>query len=177
MRNRLPFILPIAAFLVIALFLGIGLTLNPSELPSALINKPVPEFTLNELHDADQPFTPAQLKGQKWILNVWASWCVSCRYEHPLFNQLATTTDIVIVGLNYKDASDDAKQWLSERGDPYDYIPTDIEGDTGIELGVYGVPETFVIDEDSNIIFKHTGPVDLEVMETKILPLFTAKNS
>ena len=172
MSLKVGAIIPLAAFLVIAVFLGIGLTLNPSELPSAFINKPAPAFELTELHDESQKFSPQQLSGQRWILNVWASWCVSCRYEHPLFNQLAQHTDIPLVGLNYKDPSQDAKQWLQERGDPYTYIPVDREGGVGIEWGVYGVPETFVIDENGIVIFKHTGPVTLEVMEKDILPLF-----
>ena len=171
-KKSIPFVLPLVVFLVLALFLGIGLSLNPEQLPSTFIDKPAPAFELAELKVEDTTFTPDQLKGQRWILNVWASWCVSCRYEHPIFNQLAQQTAIPLVGLNYKDDSADAIAWLAQRGDPYTHIPTDIDGDVGIEWGVYGVPETFVIDEFGTIIYKHTGPVTVEVMEKDILPLF-----
>ena len=172
MKFKLQFVLPLFVFLVMAVFLGKGLYLDPSKLPSTFINKPSPGFTLPELHNDEAVFKPEQLLGQRWILNVWASWCVSCRYEHPLFNQLAQQTQIPLVGLNYKDQPDDARQWLAERGDPYTYIPTDLSGDIGIEWGVYGVPETFVINESGTIIYKNTGPISPEILENEILPLF-----
>ncbi|HAU67249.1 MAG: DsbE family thiol:disulfide interchange protein [Arenicella sp.] len=176
-KKSLPFVLPLAVFLVLALFLGIGLSLNPEQLPSTFIDKPAPAFELAELKVENTTFTPDQLKGQRWILNVWASWCVSCRYEHPIFNQLAQQTSIPLVGLNYKDEASDAVAWLAQRGDPYTHIPTDIKGDVGIEWGVYGVPETFIIDEFGTIIYKHTGPVTAEVIEKDILPLFDLSGS
>ena len=134
-------------------------------------------FELPELKLANsETFSPKQLLGQRWILNVWASWCVSCRHEHPLFNQLAQQTNIPIVGLNYKDDAAEAKQWLAERGDPYTFIPTDTAGKVGIEWGVYGVPETFVVDELGNIIYKHTGPITLNIVQAEIRPLFENNN-
>ncbi len=174
-KRSLPFVLPLAAFLLIAAFLGVGLLLNPAVLPSAFINKSAPEFVLPELKQANAEFAPSQLKGQRWLLNVWASWCVSCRYEHPILNQLAQQTDIPLVGLNYKDEAQAAIAWLAERGDPYAHIPQDTAGDVGIEWGVYGVPETFVIDEFGTIIYKHTGPVTVDVMQSEILPLLNVE--
>lgn len=163
---------PLLVFIVLAIFLGVGLTLNPKDLPSSLINKPAPHFELPRLYETNKAFTPAQLTGKRWLLNVWASWCVSCRVEHPLLNQLASSTSIPLVGLNYKDTNDKAIQWLAERGNPYDYIPVDQKGDVGIDWGVYGVPETFVVDESGVIIFKHTGPLNPKVIQDEILPLF-----
>jgi cytochrome c biogenesis protein CcmG/thiol:disulfide interchange protein DsbE len=169
---KIKFLAPLIAFILLCVLLGIGLTLNPQHIPSTRIDKPAPAFALPELYTPATQFAPEQLLGQKWILNVWASWCVSCRAEHPLFNQIATKTDITLVGLNYKDKSDEAVQWLAERGNPYDFIPTDLKGDVGIDWGVYGVPETFVIDEQGIVIYKHTGPVDIQAVEQEILPLF-----
>ncbi len=167
----IKFLLPFVGFIAIAIFLGIGLTLNPRDLPSALINKVAPPFNLNLLANPEQQFTPAELQGQRWMLNVWASWCVGCRVEHPILNEIASKTDILMVGLNYKDDPQAARQWLADRGDPYDRVPLDINGDAGIDWGVYGVPETFVIDENGLIIHKHTGPLDTAALE-EILPLF-----
>lgn len=169
---KAKFLIPLFIFLGIAVFLGIGLTLDPTKLPSTLINKPAPEFRVPELHNQSQTFAPSDLRGQRWLLNVWASWCVGCRVEHPLLNQLADQTDIKIVGLNYKDEEVNALQWLSQRGDPYKNVPVDREGDVVIDYGVYGVPETFVIDETGTIIHKHTGPLTAEALSQDILPLF-----
>jgi len=169
---KLKYIIPLIAFLAMALLLGIGLQLNPTELPSALINKPAPEFNLTLLEDQSKSFSPSDYKGKRWILNVWASWCVSCRYEHPLFNQIAASTSIPLVGLNYKDTAKDAQQWLNERGNPYIKVPLDLSGDAGIDWGVYGVPETFVINEEGNIIYKFSGPINPNILKKEILPLF-----
>lgn len=171
-KRNYRYLFPLLGFLTIATFLGIGLTLNPRDLPSTLIDKPAPAFSLQRLHNVDTSFSPDDLKGQRWLLNVWASWCVGCRVEHPLLNQLAQRTDIIMVGLNYKDDPNEARQWLTERGNPYSIIPMDIEGDVGIDYGVYGVPETFVIDEQGNVIYKHTGPLTVTAVEQDILPLF-----
>ena len=157
-----------------AILLGIGLTLNPRELPSTFINKSAPEFSLALLSTPQTKFSPSDCQGQRWILNVWASWCVACRVEHPLLNQLANNTNIPLIGLNYKDQANDAKQWLDDRGNPYIKIPMDISGDAGIDWGVYGVPETFVIDEQGIIIYKHTGPISAQILEQQILPLFAS---
>jgi len=166
---------PLIIFILLAIFLGIGLTLNPRELPSALLNKPAPAFELPILaanKNTQETFSPSQLLGQRWLLNIWASWCVACRHEHPLLNELAAKSNIIMVGLNYKDSDDKAQQWLQQRGNPYDYIPVDLVGDVGIDWGVYGVPETFVIDTDGTIIFKHVGPITPTILNEHIFPLF-----
>ncbi len=180
-KTRL-YIIPLLAFLGLATLLGIGLTLNPKELPSALINKQAPDFNLPLLNLSTEQvqattFSPTQYLGKRWILNVWASWCPSCRYEHPLFNQIASNTSIPLVGLNYKDKPEDASQWLAERGNPYNAIPSDINGDIGIEWGVYGAPETFVIDEQGHIIYRHAGPINARILEQEIAPLFPTLNA
>ena len=177
---KLKFLIPLIVFLTVSLFLGIGLFLNPKEIPSALIDKPAPDFNLPLLgENGDQNvanFSPNEMKGKRWILNVWASWCVSCRYEHPLFNQIAEQTDIPLVGLNYKDEANDARKWLVKRGNPYLKVPADLEGNVGIDWGVYGVPETFVIDEQGNIIYKFAGPINENIYLTEIKPLFDGLN-
>lgn len=176
---KLKFLVPLISFLAIALLLGIGLFLNPKELPSALIDKPAPEFNLAllEAENQDIRFSPTDMKGKRWILNVWASWCVSCRYEHPLLNRLARETDIPLVGLNYKDDPDDARKWLLKRGNPYSKIPMDIEGNVGIDWGVYGVPETFVIDEQGKILYRFAGPINENILTKEILPFFVDDKS
>jgi len=176
-KLNFKFIAPLIVFVLIAVFLGIGLTLNPKHLPSTKINKPAPSFQLALLSDSNTVFSPDDMKGQRWILNVWASWCVACRVEHPLLNEIATKTTIKLIGLNYKDEPEKAEQWLNVRGNPYYKIPVDITGDAGIDWGVYGVPETFVIDENGIIIYKHTGPVNATIVNTEILPLFSNKPS
>jgi len=175
---KLKFLIPLISFLAIALLLGVGLFLDPKELPSALLNKPAPEFRLALLDaqkgEADNTalFSPSQMKGKRWILNVWASWCIACRYEHPLFNQIAENTDIALIGLNYKDKTEDAVKWLEKRGNPYSKVVLDMEGNAGIDWGVYGVPETFVIDESGNIIYRFAGPINENIFNTEIWPLF-----
>lgn len=170
-QSRWTFLFPLLCFLVLAALLAISLTLNPRDLPSTLINKPAPNFELTRLYQ-NTMFSPHEMRGQKWILNVWASWCAGCRVEHPLLNQLAQQTSIPIIGLNYKDSADNAKQWLTQRGNPYAAIPVDDQGDVGIDYGVYGVPETFVIDEQGKVIYKHTGPLSVKALNQELLPLF-----
>ena len=170
-KIKLKFLVPLITFFVIAAFLGVGLTLNPRDLPSNKINKIAPPFTLDLLSVPSQQFSPNDLLGQRWILNVWASWCVACRTEHPILNEIANRTDIPLIGLNYKDKPADAKKWLAERGNPYYKIPMDINGNAGIDWGVYGVPETFVIDKNGLIIYKHTGPIDAQTVE-KMMSFF-----
>lgn len=170
-------LIPLIAFISLAVFLGIGLTLNPRALPSAMIGKPAPAFTLSSLSGSQSSVSPDDLKGKRWILNVWASWCVSCRYEHPLFNEIAEKTDIPIIGLNYKDDIDDARQWLKERGNPYLKVALDSNGDVGIDWGVYGVPETFVIDEQGLVVYKHAGPITADIVRQEIWPLFDSAMS
>ena len=167
----LKFIIPLVLFIIMAVFLALGLNLKPSEIPSPFINKPAPSFSAPKLDAPEQKLSPADLKGQVWLFNVWASWCVSCRAEHPILNQLAKQNAVVIVGLNYKDEPTDAKNWLETLGNPYDVSIMDQEGRIGIDYGVYGVPETFVIDKKGLIRYKHTGPVSDDDVQKIFLPL------
>lgn len=163
------FLLPLAIFVVVVAFLAVGLNLNPSEVPSPLVGRAAPEFRLPQLNTPQQAFGPDALKGEVWLLNVWASWCVSCRDEHPLLLRLSR--DLKIVGLNYKDQRADALAWLKRFGDPYVLSVSDVEGKTGIDYGVYGVPETYVIDRQGVIRYKHIGPITQEAIDKQILPL------
>jgi cytochrome c biogenesis protein CcmG/thiol:disulfide interchange protein DsbE len=165
------FLVPLAIFIVLVAFLGIGLGLNPREVPSPLINKPAPAFQLPQLHRPDQTFSQQDMKGRVWLLNVWASWCVSCREEHPLLVEFARTNVVPVYGLNYKDKPDDALAWLKQFGDPYALSIVDRDGRVGIDYGVYGVPETFVIDKQGAIRYKQIGPITPEALQNKILPL------
>ncbi len=167
----LKFLIPLLLFIVMAVFLGVGLKLNPKEIPSPLINKPAPAFSLPILAAPEKTLKPNDLLGKVWLLNVWASWCVSCREEHPLLIEFAQKQIAPLIGLNYKDESGAAKQWLENRGDPYLLSIVDADGRTGIEYGVYGVPETFVIDKKGLIRYKHTGPVAPGDIEKTFLPL------
>ncbi len=162
---------PLGIFLVLVGFLGVGLTLNPREIPSPLVGKMAPAFELPRLHEPSKNFSPAEMKGRVWLLNVWASWCVSCRDEHPLLVSLAKAKLVPIYGLNYKDPHEDALRWLKQFGDPYDMSVADVDGRTGIDYGVYGVPETYVIDKAGMIRYKHIGPVNRESLQNTILPL------
>ena len=163
--------LPVVVFAVLVAFLAIGLKLDPREVPSPLVNKAAPAFSLPLLAQPATTLTPQDLRGKVWLLNVWASWCVSCRIEHPLLVELAKAGTVALYGLNYKDKRDDAMQWLRERGDPYLQSISDADGRVGIDYGVYGVPETFVIDREGVIRYKQIGPITPEAQEKKILPL------
>ncbi|HYC35604.1 MAG TPA: DsbE family thiol:disulfide interchange protein [Usitatibacter sp.] len=165
------YLVPLALFVALVAFFAVGLTRDPREVPSPFIGKPAPAFTLAQLHEAQRAFTPADMKGKVWLLNVWASWCVSCRVEHPLLVQLARSGVVPIVGLNYKDKREDGVAWLAKFGDPYVLSVHDLEGRVGIDYGVYGVPETFVIDKQGVIRYKQIGPVTAEALEKKIMPL------
>lgn len=165
------FILPFVVFVVLAGFLFVGLNLNPREVPSPLIDKPAPAFTLPQLHEPAKQFSPADMKGKVWLLNVWASWCVSCREEHPVLMELASRNIVPIYGLDYKDKREDAELWLKKGGDPYVLSVADAEGRIGIDYGVYGVPETYVIDKQGVIRYKQIGPVTEQSLNEKILPL------
>ncbi len=165
------FLLPLAVFIVVVGFLGFGLKLDPREVPSPLIGKAAPPFTLPVLHTPDKTLSNADMKGQVWMLNVWASWCVSCREEHPVLVDLAKRKLVPIYGLNYKDKTDDAKAWLKRFGDPYVLSLVDAKGQIGIDYGVYGVPETYVIDRDGIIRYKKIGVVTPDTVRDKILPL------
>ena len=170
------YLIPLGLFIVLVAFLAVGLRLDPREVPSPLIDKPAPAFSLPDLNRPEQKVSPADLKGKVWLLNVWASWCVSCRAEHPVLNALAETGEVILVGLNYKDVKADARQWLQQRGDPYVASAFDADGRVGIDWGVYGVPETFVIDKRGRIRYKHTGPINREVVKDIILPLVRELN-
>ena len=173
---RLRFSLPLMAFLVMVVFLGIGLKLDPHEVPSPLINKPAPAFTLPQLHEPQKTFSPADMKGKVWLLNVWASWCVSCRQEHVYLTEFARDGSINLMGLNYKDEPAAAMQWLERLGNPYKISISDIDGMAGLDWGVYGVPETFIIDKKGIVRHKQTGPVDPTILQTIIMPLIEQLN-
>lgn len=164
-------LIPLLVFVVIVCFLWAGLSLNPREVPSPLIDKPAPEFALPKLREQGAIIRTADLRGQVWLLNVFASWCTPCLEEHPLLIDIARSNVVPLYGLNYKDQRPVALKWLRKHGDPYTGIMVDVEGRTGIEYGVYGVPETFVIDKLGVIRFKHIGPLTPQVLEEKIVPL------
>jgi cytochrome c biogenesis protein CcmG/thiol:disulfide interchange protein DsbE len=165
------FIWPFVIFVVLAGFLYVGLQLNPREVPSPLIGKPAPAFNLAQLHDPTKQFSPQQMKGQVWLMNVWASWCVSCRVEHPVLMALSRQNIVPIYGLDYKDKREDGMAWLRDGGDPYVLSASDVTGRIGIDYGVYGVPETYVIDKEGVIRYKQIGPVTQRSLHEKILPL------
>ncbi len=190
------FVWPLIGFIVLVVLLAVGLRLNPREVPSPLVGKPAPDFALPKLAAMDQTFSPKDMKGKVWLLNVWASWCVSCRQEHPILVEIAKNKAITLVGLNYKEVRGDgafdmdkisaeneralaverADTWLKRHGDPYALSVLDLDGRVGIDYGVYGVPETYVIDKQGVIRFKHIGPVTPDVFSGKILPLVAELN-
>ena len=171
LRRRAPYFVPVLIFVVIAVFLGIGLTLDPRKIPSPLIGKPVPEFRLPPVQGRSLGLASENLRGEVSLVNVFASWCVACREEHPLMMRIARERLVPLHGLNYKDRPLDAKRWLDELGDPYTRTGADIDGRVGIDWGVYGVPETFVIDREGRIAYKHIGPVTPAALKDTILPL------
>ena len=163
--------LPLGIFLVLAVFLAVGLGLNPREVPSPLIDKAAPAFRLSQLQDPAQTLGTDDLKGKVWILNVWASWCVACLDEHPILVEFSRQNVLPIYGLNYKDKREDALAWLGKHGNPYTLSIQDPDGRVGIDYGVYGVPETYVIDGKGVIRYKRIGPVTVQILQDKILPL------
>jgi cytochrome c biogenesis protein CcmG/thiol:disulfide interchange protein DsbE len=176
-KRFLRFLVPsLGIFLVLVWFLAKGLGLDPHELPSPLINKPAPAFELPQLEAPQGKFSPADMRGKVWLLNVWASWCVSCREEHPVLVALSKTGAVPIYGLNYKDSRDDGMRWLTQFGNPYVLSAFDGDGRVGIDYGVYGVPETYVIDKEGIIRYKQIGPVTPAVLDAKILPLVKELN-
>jgi cytochrome c biogenesis protein CcmG, thiol:disulfide interchange protein DsbE len=168
--NRRRFI-PLALFGVTAAFLAVGLTLDPRELPSPLIGKRAPAFALPLLHQPDKVFSHDEMLGTVWVLNVWASWCVSCREEHAALTALARAGGAPVVGLNYKDEAEQALAWLGRFGDPYALSLYDREGRLGMDYGVYGMPETFVIDRKGVVRYKRVGILTPEIVRERILPL------
>ncbi|MDP1693823.1 MAG: DsbE family thiol:disulfide interchange protein [Burkholderiaceae bacterium] len=173
----LRFIIPLAVFIVLVGFLAVGLKLDPREVPSPLIGKPAPAFALTRLDDAGKTLRRDDMLGQVWLLNVWASWCAACRDEHPHLVAFARTKRLPMIGLNYKDTRRDGLGWLARLGDPYNASLFDEDGRVGIDFGVYGVPETFIIDKQGVIRFKHIGAVTPEVIEKRILPLLKDLNA
>jgi len=169
--KRLWFLIPLGAFLALAIVLAVGLKLDPREVPSPLIDKPAPKFALARLDDAAKTVRLDDLKGKVFILNVWASWCVACREEHPILLDFAKKRVVPVYGLNYKDTRADASAWLARFGNPYDASFFDEDGRVGLDFGVYGVPETFVVDGNGVIRMKHIGPITPEVLTNKIEPL------
>lgn len=167
----LRFLLPLALFIGVVVFLFKGLSLNPREVPSPLIGKPAPAFVLPNLHAPEKTVSRDDLLGKVWMLNVWASWCAPCQEEHPLVIDIAQRKLLPVYGLNYKDQGPAARNWLARLGDPYQATIVDADGRVGIDYGVYGVPETFIIDRQGLIRFKHTGPLTPEVVRTRIEPL------
>jgi len=185
------FLIPMGLFVLLVGFLAVGLRLDPREVPSPLVGKAAPQFELPQLANPDMKFSPRDMQGKVWLLNVWASWCVSCRAEHPLLVSLAKQSTLPIVGLSYKEVRGDgeldagkippggelqlaqkrANAWLAARGDPYTLTALDLDGRVGIDYGVYGVPESYLIDKFGVIRYKHIGPVTREALDQKILPL------
>ena len=187
---KAKFLVPLLLFFGLAGFLAFGLTLNPREVPSPLIDKPAPSFKLARVDDPATAFALEEMRGQVWLLNVWASWCVACRQEHPLLVRMAKQKLVPVVGLNYKEVRGDgalnvrgmaleaetamaverARGWLSDHGDPYVLSVLDVDGRVGIDFGVYGVPETFLIDAEGRIRYKHIGPITPDSLQQVIMP-------
>lgn len=165
------FLWPLAIFVLLVGFLAVGLRRDPREVPSPLIGKPAPAFDLPVLHQSGKRFSPADMRGKVWLLNVWASWCESCRDEHPLLVELSRKGTLPILGLNYKDKPEDARLWLTRFGDPYQLSVADADGRIGIDYGVYGVPETYLIDAQGVIRYKRIGVITPALLQEKILPL------
>jgi|SRR5882724_2444711 len=175
--KSLRFILPLGIFAALVFVLWRGLSLNPTEVPSPLIDKPAPSFTLTRLDDAGKTLARDDMLGKVWVLNVWASWCVACREEHPLLVEFARSKSVPIIGLNYKDKRPDGLGWLSQFGNPYDASVFDGEGKVGIDFGVYGVPETFIIDKRGVVRYKQIGPLTPEIIKTRVQPLLKELNA
>ena len=167
----LKFILPVALFAGVAAALGVGLTLKPGDLPSMLINQPVPEFDLPPLLDRERGLASSDLAGEVRLVNFFASWCIACRTEHPLLNRINEQKIVPVYGINYKDKPDDAKAWLDRLGDPYSRSGADFPGRVGIDWGVYGLPETFIVDRESRIVYRHIGAISAADLDDCILPV------
>jgi cytochrome c biogenesis protein CcmG/thiol:disulfide interchange protein DsbE len=170
-KLRLSMLLPLSVFLLIAVLLGMGLFMDPKLVPSPLIGKPVPEFSLQPVQGRKPGLARQDLMGKVSMVNVFASWCVACRQEHPLLMQLSRQGVIPIHGLNYKDKPQEAADWLDSLGDPYTRTGADLDGRVGIDWGVYGVPETFIIDKAGRIAYKHIGPIAQKDWEETLQPL------
>ncbi|NNM81400.1 MAG: DsbE family thiol:disulfide interchange protein [Burkholderiales bacterium] len=168
---KAKFVIPLALFLILVVFLGVGLHRDPRMVPSPLIGKAAPNFDLTDVHDPSQRFSNKELLGKVWLLNVYASWCESCRDEHPLLVEFAGRKMVPIIGLDYKDKPEDARKYLNEMGNPYDLSVSDLDGRVGINYDVYGVPETYIIDKTGIIRDKIIGPVTVNTINERIVPL------
>lgn len=164
-------LIPLIVFVVLVIFLAIGLTRDPSEIPSPLIGKPAPTFTAPVLDGGGMQFSNTDMLGKVWLLNTWASWCVACRQEHPLMMELAKAKILPIIGLNYKDKDELGMQWIQRYGNAYDVSMADRDGRIGMDFGVYGVPESFLIDKVGIIRYKQIGPFTEADVNNKLLPL------
>ena len=173
---KAKFIIPLILFAILVAFLIAGLNHDPHEVPSPLINKPAPIFKVSQLGNPSAFLSPEEMKGQVWILNVWASWCVACREEHPVLVEMSKLKMAPLIGLDYKDKRSEAMAMLESRGNPYTLSAFDADGRVGIDYGVYGVPETYIIDKAGIIRFKQIGPITPEVLEKTIDPLIAQLN-
>ncbi len=177
MMRQLRYLAPLAIFITLVIFLYRGLSLDPKRVPSPLVGKPMPEFTLPRLKDPAATISDTDLKGKVSVLNIWATWCVSCRAEHAVLLLLANSGKVDIYGLNYKDDRAKAQQWLAQLGDPYIANAFDADGRAGIDWGVYGAPETFIMDRQGIIRHKHIGPLTVDALDNTILPLIAELQS
>ena len=168
------FIVPFGLFALLGVFLYVGLHRDPSYVPSPLIGKPAPDFTLPSLQDPAYPVSSKDLAGRPWVLNVWGTWCAGCRQEHPVLLQIARSTSVPIIGLDWKDDATEAQRWLAELGNPYAAVAFDSEGRVAIDWGVYGAPETFLIGADGKVLYKHIAPMTLEVWAKEFEPRIQA---
>ena len=171
MKFQLKHLIPLSIFLILLGFLMVGLKLDPHEVPSPLINKPAPLFEQKFMTDSNQTFSVEKMRGQVWLLNVWASWCTACREEHPLLMKMSQNVGVPLVGLDYKDTDTEGMGVLNQFGNPYSIVVADIDGRVGIDYGVYGVPETYIIDKAGIIRYKHIGPITEAVLYTTFMPL------
>jgi cytochrome c biogenesis protein CcmG/thiol:disulfide interchange protein DsbE len=169
-------LIPLGIFIVLLVFLAIGLTRDPHEIPSPLIGKPAPAFTAPVLNQPGQTFAAKDMLGKVWLLNTWASWCVACRQEHPLLVEFVKTNPLPIIGLDYKDKEEDGMKWLARYGNPYTVAVTDQDGRIGIDFGVYGVPESFLIDKAGIIRYKQIGPFTEEALRDTLIPMIAELN-
>ncbi len=169
--RHLIYILPLAIFLGLGVLLFSGLGKDPSHLPSALIDKPFPAFSLPDLHEEGRMLDASIVQGQPTLVNVWATWCAACRVEHPELMRIAQEEGVPIVGINYKDDSEEARAWLQRYKNPYRHVIVDRHGRLGLDLGVYGAPETYVVDAQGIVRFRHVGVVDQKVWQEKLAPL------
>jgi cytochrome c biogenesis protein CcmG, thiol:disulfide interchange protein DsbE len=175
---RYAYAIPLVVFLIIAAFLASRLRgdYDPHKIPSALINKPAPEFQLTQLRDPAKTFSPQQMRGKVWLLNVWGSWCVACREEHPFLIEIARSGAVPIYGLDWKDKREDGLAVLNEMGDPYVLSASDFDGRVAVDYGITGAPETYLIDKNGIIRYKEVGQLNPEIMQKKILPMVADLN-